>query len=474
MRSYIYHRLFFAFALCAFCLVGPVSASVVFDQDIQWYSTIKTHVVYDLSGDTVSWSISHVQTYNSTGAFQVTVNGSAVATYGGGGTNPYASPQSGSATLLPGQTIVAITGAFSYTRPDATQVVSLYPGGGASAILTGQTFHGIATGAQAGNSYNISIVSGGGGASINASTGDFTVTAGPTGGLIHYKVWISAGGGYARSADVESNIAVSLSKKVTVTIPANTGSYTITYTLKQGGVVIGTYVQVPGHGNYIMQVDVGANDGPVTLLATTTGVTTDGVSYIDDPLREVTQVISETILPTTSTTPVSVPPPSTNNAQAPAPAASGGTVWSSGNGSADPAAQKDLLTNQVFREGIDKLFVNDQNMTPGDTLDTSDVETQHGVLTADKVTGIVNKLPGRPTFEAVGSASPVLAITLPLITGVSGGSGGLSFTNEDYVFSFNFTDWVTRLAWLRELIRVILMVWLFVAITRQVRESVAN
>ena len=143
--------------------------------------------------------------------------------------------------------------------------------GAAATLVTGQTFNGTASGAQSGNAYNISVVSGSAGASMNSSTGAYTVT--PSGaGLVTYKVWISEGGGYSRSADAQASISVTASKKVTVTIPANNSEYPITYTLKQGDVVIGTHVQQPGATAHIVQIDVGANDGLVTLTATTTGI----------------------------------------------------------------------------------------------------------------------------------------------------------------------------------------------------------
>jgi len=128
----------------------------------------------------------------------------------------------------------------------ASQTASLSPNGGAAALAANQTFNGVATGAQAGNAYNISIISGTGGASINASTGVYTVTPSAA-GLLTYKVWISAGGGYERSADAQASIAVTASKQVKVTIPANKGKYPVTYKLYQDGVEIGQAVQNPPH-----------------------------------------------------------------------------------------------------------------------------------------------------------------------------------------------------------------------------------
>ena len=346
--------------------------------------------------------------------------------------------------------------------PDLAQTASLSPAGGAASILTGQTFSGIATGAQAGNSYNISIVSGGGGASINASTGAYTITAGPTGGLIHYKVWISAGGGYARSADVESNIAVSLSKKVTVTIPENNSSYPIKYTLRQGGVVIGTYIQPVGHSAYILQIDVGSNGGVVTMTATSIGVKRDGVSYIDDPSQEIEYVISDEILPDV---PASVPPTPLNDIKKPSDTNSS-SVWTPGNQSSDPAQQTDLLTNKVFREGVDKaLSQGKTGVNDSSSVDLSAAPAATANVTIAGVNSLKGRLPLAPQLSAVGQ-SDSMSITLPMITSLTG--------TTQYTFTWNFSDWVQRLSWLRAFILGCISVWFFFAINKQLRNSVAN
>ena len=356
----------------------------------------------------------------------------------------------------------ADTGSLSMPSPVQTCALS---GGGSAAILTGQTYSGFATGAQAGNPYNISIISGGGGASINSATGVYTITAGPTGGLIHYKVWISAGGGYDRSNDAEGNIAVSLSKKVTVTIPANNSSYAIRYTLTQGGVSIGSYVQAAGHSAYILQVDVGANDGPVTLTATTTGIKKDGISLIDDPSQEVTEVISQTILPDPSGTPVPVSPPSTNDVKKPTDTNSG-QVWSPGNQSTDPAQQTDLLTNQTFREGIDKLLDSQKTgVTDSDGLDVSALPAPVANVTVEGVQSLKGKLPVAPTLQDPGTVS-VVSISLPLMTSLT--------ATTSFSFSWDFSSWVTRLSWLRTFILGCISVWFFFGVNKQLRNSVAN
>lgn len=246
---------------------------------------------------------------------------------------------------------------LGYSLVPLDQTVTLSPNGGAASILTGQTFSGQATGAQAGNSYNISITSGSGGASINPSTGAYTVTAGPTGGLIHYKVWVSAGGGYARSSDAESNITVSLSKKVKVTIPANKGKYPVTYKLYQGGVEIGSHTQMPGASAFIVTIDVGANDGEVTMKSFTSGVLSDDGVIVEDVNGVVEQDLPDKITP--STDPQTVTPTGTTDMKAPGDSVSTKlprtkVSWGSSGQSTDPSAQTDILTNKTYREGVEK------------------------------------------------------------------------------------------------------------------------
>jgi len=246
---------------------------------------------------------------------------------------------------------------FQITAAPLTQTVSLSPSGGAGAILTGQTFSGTATGAQAGNPYNISITSGSGGASINPTTGAYTVTAGPTGGIIHYKVWVSAGSGYLRSDDAEANIAVTLSKKVKVTIPANKGKFPVTYKLYQGGVEIGSHLQMPGATAFIVTIDVGANDGEVTMKSFTSGVMSDDGVIVEDEGGNIEETIPVSITP--STDPQTVTPPPAPDVKKPGDAVSTKlprtkVSWGATGQSTDPESQTDILTNKTYREGVEK------------------------------------------------------------------------------------------------------------------------
>jgi len=355
---------------------------------------------------------------------------------------------------------------------DLPQTVSLSPDGGSGAILTGETFTGTATGAQAGNSYNISITSGSGGASINPSTGAYTVTAGPTGGLIHYKVWISAGGGYARSADVGANIAVSLSKKIKVTIPANNGKYPITYILFNGaGVQVGSdIVQMPGATAIITVIDVGAQDGPFTLKSYTQGITTDGVVFVDDAEGGVEETISTTIPssadPTTPPTTVMPPNTSTPNTSTPTPGGKTGVVWSSTGG-----AGSDALTNSTYREGVGKIIDELQGgeipQAPSqDEAINAEVENSQTV-----VDGVLNT--AAVVRKNTDDAAAAIVDIKPVLVNVSGNQLVYTYTLAQIgkTWTIDLTFLETPINLMRTVIKVLFMLFMWFLYARTLRAS---
>lgn len=248
-----------------------------------------------------------------------------------------------------------VSGTFTL-EGNLVQEVSLSPNEGNATLIEGQTFNGTATGAQAGNAYNISIVSGPGSAAINSSTGAYTVTANGV-GAIAYKVWISAGGGYARSEDAVRAIVANEGKKVTVRVPANTGDKPVTYDLVQDGQVIGSRVQQPGDGAYVVQVNVGANAQDVVLRSTVSGVAYDDGVLVDDVEGAVQMPQTQTISPSDDTTPVDATITTSVKTAGSDVTTQGRTkvVWGDSGQSTNPAEQTDLLTNKTYREGVERL-----------------------------------------------------------------------------------------------------------------------
>lgn len=250
---------------------------------------------------------------------------------------------------------------FQFEWPVTTitpQTVSLSNAG--APATNGASITGTATGAKGGNAYNISVTSGPATATINPTTGVYTITA--TGqGDIAYKVWISAGGSYSKSPDVYGGGNVQAGYHYHVQIPANNSPYQVEWTIKQGGVVIKTYLQAPGQGARGEVLELGANNGVVTKQSRIIGVVKDGVSLVEDPNGSVINPIVEETLPDNSPTPTPTPKPpvgstptvtTVNNANnnPTTNVSNTSNVWSATGGAA-----ADTLTNATFREGVDKM-----------------------------------------------------------------------------------------------------------------------
>jgi len=224
--------------------------------------------------------------------------------------------------------------------------------------IVGHSITGNASGAESGNPYNISVTSGSISAAINSTTGAYTIIAnGP--GPATYKVWISEGGGYTRSNDAQGSGTIAEGYKVTITIPANTGDFTIIYTVTQDGVIVGSTTQPP-HSNARIVVITVPNDHPVTVSSRTVGikwedghnvVTNNPADGVDNPDPT---IVNPSQNPSNPPTPVN-PPPTNNSTDPGNPSNSGGEVWTDDPNTTDPAQQTDLLTNKTFREGIEKL-----------------------------------------------------------------------------------------------------------------------
>lgn len=358
---------------------------------------------------------------------------------------------------------------WSYeTMPLLTQTVTLSPNGGAAAIVKGQTFSGTATGAQAGNPYNISIVSGQGSAAINSATGAYTVTANGA-GLITYKVWVSAGGGYERSQDAQASIAVAESQKVKVTIPANNGKYPITYKLYQGGGEIGSYTQMPGGSAYILTIDVGANDGQVTMKAFTQGIMTDGVVFVDDVSGNVEEVLPVVINPSSNPDAPSsvIPAPNTTTSTTAPPSAGGasGVVWSSTGG-----AGSDALTNSTYREGVGKII----DTLTGDLPQADSQEAQMNANEADSTTAARSVLDdAADVSDNVKQVREALVGKQPVLVDVSG---------SQYVYSYTFAQigktWTIDLSFIatpvnlmRTVIKVLFLLFMWFLYARTLRSA---
>lgn len=157
---------------------------------------------------------------------------------------------------------------------------------------------------------------------------------------------------------------------VTVVVPANDTDHAVNYRLMQGATVLGELTQQPGAGP-IIQTFVTQNADPVYLLESVAGFDFDGVSWFESPGAVRTRAVTPSVTPQPgpgpsptpqatavaptapsppdSATPNAPPPPATN----PVPAGPAAPVWKA---TPPPATGPDVVTNPVFREGVDKIF----------------------------------------------------------------------------------------------------------------------
>lgn len=318
------------------------------------------------------------------------------------------------------------TDSATYTfgqAPTQTAVVQMPPG----PYVAGNSYSGFVTGSQSGNPYNASVVSGGGSVAIDSETGEFTVFTPANSGTQVVRFWISDGWGWVRSADVDQTLTVSPSKKVKVTLPANTGAFPIQYTLTQNGVVVGTAIQQAGAAAQIVTVTV-PDSGPVQLTATLLGVGKDGTSWIADGVSNVDMGVIATLTPEASDTPTNHDAPIPNTPTSPDPNNPPNTrppgqvntkvIWSTSGQSSNPSQQTDLLTNKTYREGVEKLL-DAQGSTSSEVGAADDVAASIKDLSAQRpIDGVMTDRGHSEAsalsdvFDAVGSR-PVTAIDLP-------------------------------------------------------------
>jgi hypothetical protein len=144
--------------------------------------------------------------------------------------------------------------------------------------------------------------------------------------------------------------------KVTVSL-FNKRTVPVRYKLMQGSTQIGQVTLQPNTG--LIQTFVTQNADPVSVFEEIDGLSKDGTSWVEVPGATHSEKVGEV-------TPTSVPenqtPPSVSVPQAPnvptnitpTPAPSKQPIWRSVPINNDPTQQKDLLTNAIYREGVDK------------------------------------------------------------------------------------------------------------------------
>lgn len=351
---------------------GGASASITYDEATGVYSFTRTHNSNDYDEEGTGWIYHTTGDGGPYGAKVFDTN--------------HGSPHQISGTLEPGWYRAGVR-TMKYENVTGGPVQFYFQVGNGpqtcnlnifnASMTAGGSVNFTMSGAQAGNKYNVTVLAGQGGVNYDNTTGQGQIISTGTGnGQIDVKAWISAGGGYAKSPDVYGSVQVyppESVRKITVTIPAGDGLHSVTYIVKQDGVVLGTYEQPAGGQPIIQQLHIPTSGGAVTCETVVNGVVYDGASIVKsaDGSGSVTKahtiVGNPLLLPSGDGAQIVLPnstsqvitDPSTSITQAASPSAPSSSsdpkkntapvVWSSAAGS-----QTDLVTNTVYREGVGK------------------------------------------------------------------------------------------------------------------------
>jgi len=362
---------------------------------------------------------------------------------------------------------------------DNAQICVLSPAFSPVDLPVGAIFSGNASGSR-GGVYNISVTSSIGSASINSSTGAFTIASGSP-GVVNFKVWISAAGAYLRSNDAPGTAQFVNSGRVKISIPPNNTPYAIEYKLKKDGEIFATWTQAPGASGYIgyVPVPLGGGTGGFELEETTKGVKLDGASVVaggstDGAVTNRTPVTPGThppgappltpgvITPVTGTnddgrTVTTTPLPVVTS-----PVSPKGPVWSPPVAPVPPSEQTDLLTNKVYREGVDRLTNQLVSTLPDELPSPADPEdTRHA-----KASGLISA-----SRDLLPSAPQIIAPTMQQssVTLFAGKVGSVDVSG-----SFDFSQYSTQIAIFRALVSATMLVIFTIVFVKTIRGAFAS
>jgi len=262
----------------------------------------------------------------------------------------------------------------------------------------------------------------------NNSTGDWalqkTVKNGYSGTVNFNEAVSVASGKYLQvTAQVAANGSNVVSQNNTITIPYtltfkkvtlslyNDKEYVVEYRLYQNGVVVGSLTLQPKTG--IIQTFTVPSGDEVTVVEAITGLVLDDGVWVES-VGAVTETELTTATPVDrastdpSPAPETVVPDSTAPKSAlPDASPTSKAIWQARPSNTNPSAQIDLVTNAVFREGIDKLY-----QIQKDKID-SDKKAEESALASVVTAG------NSSTSAGVAAKSAVQALYGQGITGLS-------------------------------------------------------
>lgn len=263
----------------------------------------------------------------------------------------------------------------------------------------------------------------------------------------------------------------------------NTSDWEITYVLVQDGDPVGSVTLQPGEA-IIQQMTV-PGDSDVVVVAQVPGLSYDGDNWfvVEDAVYEqqVTPPLTPQIEPPLQ--PFVVPQPTIpQNAKNPANNPSGGggippwpieeegevknpnkdkPVWKHDDPNEDPDGQVDLLTNKIFREGIEKLLENGGAEGP-EELEPGEAE----------------EAPTVPAPDMVGKfALPTLPTSIGTVTTLSATIPGFNVSGvgwPSYDWTFDLDDHASAVSLVRGIFAGILYICYFILCVRTIRGAAAS
>lgn len=256
-------------------------------------------------------------------------------------------------------------------------------------------------------------------------------------------------------------------KQVTVSL-RNTRDVPVTYKLYQDGEQIGEITLQPGQA-LIQQFNVPAGSD-VTVFESVVGVSFDGQNWVENSSAVTTKKVAEGITPHDEGAAPAVPPsvpqsPDIPQKVSPTPRPSGAPVWRSVPVELDPTQQKDLLTNAIYREGVDKLIAFQTERDEGGQKAAETVIAEGLVKGGEASAAVVGLFAdnagatGEPPAISDGSA-PDFSISLPPRM------GGVTIN----VDPFRSDRFAAVVAWFRKAVAWLAIVLLGIWVWREIAE----
>lgn len=250
-------------------------------------------------------------------------------------------------------------------------------------------------------------------------------------------------------------------KKVTVSL-FNSRDVPVKYRAQQGETVLGEVTLQPNTG--IIQQFYTYSDDPVQIYEQVDDLYFDGTSWslvegavttkqVKDGLTPVPS--NQTQQPTTVAQSTEIP-----KQVSPTPPPPTAPVWKPVAANTNPAAQSDLLTNPVFREGIDKIV----SELKGEAVTPSTFTQENAVTTSMAKTAVDSILPRLPAMPT---------ITAPQAVGIYSWNMKVPGMAGTYAVVIDLTPWETPIGIFKGIVTAVMALMFFFMTLRAIKEAFA-